>query len=239
MAAPCPLLAVPLGDGITDDTLLHIARLLPSATDLLSLGLTCPRFAARIIAAPGVIAAGGQHGQGPAAAPEMLSIVEETARLWLAGCTEQECGWVSRRELESWLGLMHEVGLLRVPLAFGRAHGNFTLSEGGAVATKNAGGYSWRKAASKVVMRSRRHFACFTVEGGLLVLGLIRPGWDLEEGEEVEDVDGHCFYRTFDGRHLPGRHDWQGMQGAREQGDRIGMLLDLDQGSMTIWKNDG
>ena len=27
------------------------------------------------------------------------------------------------------------------------------------------------------------------------------------------------------------------MQTAREQGDRIGMLLDLDQGSMTVWKN--
>ena len=31
--------------------------------------------------------------------------------------------------------------------------------------------------------------------------------------------------------------DWEGMQGA-DQGDRIGMLLDLDQGSMTVWKND-
>ena len=28
------------------------------------------------------------------------------------------------------------------------------------------------------------------------------------------------------------------MQPAKEQGDRIGMLLDLDQGSMTVWKND-
>ena len=28
------------------------------------------------------------------------------------------------------------------------------------------------------------------------------------------------------------------MHDAREQGDRIGMLLDLDQGSMTVWKND-
>ena len=27
------------------------------------------------------------------------------------------------------------------------------------------------------------------------------------------------------------------MQTANEQGDRIGMLLDLDQGSMTVWKN--
>ena len=27
------------------------------------------------------------------------------------------------------------------------------------------------------------------------------------------------------------------MQTARGQGDRIGMLLDLDQGSMSVWKN--
>ena len=31
--------------------------------------------------------------------------------------------------------------------------------------------------------------------------------------------------------------DWEGMQTAKEPGDRIGMLLDLDQGSMTVWKN--
>ena len=47
MAAPCPL----LGDGITNDTLFHIAHFLPSARDLLCLQLTCPRFAAKIIAA--------------------------------------------------------------------------------------------------------------------------------------------------------------------------------------------
>ena len=62
MAAPCPL----LGGGITDDTLLHIARFLPTARDLLCFGLACPRFAAKIIAAHGVSAGGA------AAAPEML-----------------------------------------------------------------------------------------------------------------------------------------------------------------------
>ena len=50
--------------------------------------------------------------------------------------------------------------------------------------------------------------------------------------------DGHCFYNTGDGSRCPGYSDWEGMQPAREQGDRIGMLLDLDQGSMTVWKND-
>ena len=52
----------------------------------------------------------------------MLSLVEEAARLWIAGCSEQEHGWAPRRKLESLLGLMHEVELLRLPLLFNRAH---------------------------------------------------------------------------------------------------------------------
>ena len=36
---------------------------------------------------------------------------------------------------------------------------------------------------------------------------------------------------------MPGGRDWEGEQGAYGD-DRIGMVLDLDQGSMTVWKND-
>ena len=159
MAAPCPL----LGDGITDDTLLHIAHFLPTTRDLLCLQLSCPRFAAKIIAAS--VTAGG----GAAAAPEMLSLVEEAGRLWVSGCSEQERGWVPRREYESWLRLMHELAVLRLPLAFGRAHDDVSLSEGGAVATTNEvqpGWQPWRAAASEVVMWSGRHFAQFTMLNG-------------------------------------------------------------------------
>ena len=53
---------------------------------------------------------------------------------------------------------------------------------------------------------------------------------------EAYNVDGHCFYLTHDGSRPPGHIDWEGAQGA-DPGDRIGMLLDLDQGSMTVWKN--
>jgi hypothetical protein len=53
----------------------------------------------------------------------MLCLAEEEARRWVAGCSEQERGWVPRRGLEGWLGLMHEVEVLRLPLAFGRARG--------------------------------------------------------------------------------------------------------------------
>ena len=158
---------------------------------------------------------------------------------------------------------MRAVELLRLPLVFGRAHRFITLSEGGAVATRN--GLSWRTAASQAVMRSGRHFVQFTVVLGYMFFGVIRPGGDLDEGtddhhalvvrdpflltpsSEAEtavrrenadlEEDGHCFYNTGSGRRWPGRTDWEGRQGAKQQGDRIGILLDLDQGCMTLWKN--
>ena len=81
-----------------------------------------------------------------------------------------------------------------------------------------------------------RHFAQFTVGSGSDVLfGVIRPGWNVEWGEYAE---GHCFYMydTFGGERFPGGSAWEGRQGTKE-GDRIGLLLDFDQGSMTVWKN--
>ena len=232
MAAPCPL----LGDGITDDTLLHISRFLPTARDLLCLKLSNKRFTTKCIPAP----SGSAAAEGAAAAaPEMLCIVEEAGRLWVAGCSEQERGWVSRGERVSWLGLMHEVGLLRVPLAFGRAHARVTQSEGRAVATRRVGICSHRAAASTVVMRSGRHFVQFTVVGDdAKMFGVIRPGHDVEGGDSAHDGDGHCFYFNNQGHRFPDMVNWEGMQSTKEQGDRIGVLLDLDQGSMTVWKND-
>ena len=190
-----------------------IASFLPTARDMLCLGLTSTRFSTKVIPAP----AGDDAAAAP---PEMLSVADEAARQWIAGCSEQERGWVPRRELESWLSLMQEVALLRVPLLFGRAHAAVTLSEGGAVATKSVDDNNYRTVASKVV---------------------IRPAWDVEGGDDASDAegDGRCIYDTDEGIRYPSpQHDGEGMRTAREQGDRVGMLLDLDQGSMTVWKND-
>ena len=89
-------------------------------------------------------------------------------------------------------------------------------------------------------MSAGRHYATFCVmsyNSEDMFFGVIRPGWDVERKARAFDVDGHCFYFTGSGSRLPGRIGWEGRQTAREQGDRIGMLLDLDQGSMTVWKN--
>ena len=72
--------------------------------------------------------------------------------------------------------------------------------------------------------------------------GAIRPEYDVHDVEKGEpaEVGGHCFFSAFNGRLWPGNHEWEGMpeRGESKRGDRIGMLLDLDQGSMTVWKND-
>ena len=133
---------------------------------------------------------------------------------------------------------MHAVEVLQVPLVFGRGHAFVTLTENGAVATLNHDSARLRTAASTVVMRSGCHFAQFTVVSGeSMMFGVLRPGWDVEGGADAYTVDDHCFYGTG-GRCFPSGHSWEGSHEAREQGDRVGMLLDVDQGSMTVWKND-
>ena len=55
-----------------------------------------------------------------------------------------------------------------------------------------------------------------------------------------------CFIIQSNGNRQPGNHHWEGMRSDEptrdwrfaKPGDRIGMLLDLDQGSITIHKDD-
>jgi hypothetical protein len=156
---------------------------------------------------------------------------------------------VPRRGRESWLGLMWEAELLRRPLVFSRSHKTIWLSEDGSWATKdpNYASFDWRDAMSKVVMRAGRHYVEFTKEREkCMMLGVVRAGWDVEGGGHAFGAHGNCFYHTQLGSctHSPSGRvasvgcSWEGMQCAEDDGDRIGMLLDLDQGSMTVYKND-
>jgi hypothetical protein len=245
-------------DAATDDTLLAIAIALPTPADLLRLALTCRAaaqrfyFTATSYSSCSAVPSSGTASGGTAAAAqqqvEVWCIIQEAARQWVATCTDQEQGWVPRRGRESWLGLMWEVEVLRRGALFGRSNEYITrLSEGGSVATKAVGDYSLRAAASTAVMRAGRHYAQFTVDrdihnllfakGDSIFFGVIRPGWDVEGGRDAHNVDGHCFYYTGNGKRYPGFHDWEGMQDV-EDGDRSGMLLDLDQGTMAVYRND-
>jgi hypothetical protein len=135
------------------------------------------------------------------------------------------------------------------------------LSQRGTVATC----YSHGTAASAIAMRAGRHYAAFTTPPGMCQawhIGLIRPGFDVgwidldhedryshprgHNGfgfpsgypnlSRLETVDGLCFYNTLNGQCDPSGTDWEGMQTASE-GDIIGLLLDLDAGNLTVFKN--
>ena len=133
---------------------------------------------------------------------------------------------------------------MEAAIAFERAHAHITRSEGNAVATvTEEDGYvdvSYLTAASGAVLKGGGvHMVQFTVRKGEgIKFGLIGAYWGVEGGSWAQNVQGHSFYSTFNGTRYP--HDsryWEGMQSARE-GDRIGLLLDLDQGTMTVYKND-
>jgi hypothetical protein len=225
-----------------DEAVIIIACALTDPTDLLRLAAACRRFFIKCIAAPSHRTAYASGSAAEATAPtEMWSIAEEVARRWIVGCTDQEQGWVPRRGQESWLGLMWEMESLRRGAVFGRSHEVITLSEGGAVATRNGYDMIYRTTASKAVMRAGHHYAQFTVANGdVMFFGVIRPGWDVEGGDGAiseNGLNGHCFYGTCFGKRYPGRTDWEGRQHAMK-GDRIGLLLDLEQGTMTVYKND-
>lgn len=98
---------------MTEATLLHSTHFRPAAKDLTRLAPVCTQFTTKCIAAPpgdgGSAAAAGDGvhvvAAAAAAAPEMLSLVVEAGRQWVAGCSEQERGWVPRLVRESWIGL--------------------------------------------------------------------------------------------------------------------------------------
>ena len=198
---------------------LMIACALTDPRDLLALAVAVPpRFANKCIAAPPPPRTAASAAEQQA---ETWSIIEEAARQWIAGCTDQEQGWVPRRGRESWLGLMWEVeSLRRRGAVFGRCHADITLSEGGSRVTKATGGR--RVAASKAVMRAGRHFLQLEIgydppetdydqHGDLgvgdygMLFGVIRPDWDVRRDDLPS---GGQFFDTHEGRRYPGGCRW-------------------------------
>ena len=255
--ALCLLTATP------DEAALAIACSLPTAADLLHLALTCQRFSARRVRVAAASEPATEANGANAAPTAAWSIAEEAARLWLLSRGSQQRDWVPRREQESWLGLMHELQLLQRPLIFDRRAQGF----GGKIIGTDAsivnsdGDEEWEEpdlsialmfgvelfccAASKQVMRAGRHFAEFKLcksksASPDVAFGLIRPWWPVETERScpVWAYPEHCFYSTFHGKQFSGAAgtEWLG-QSTAVVGDSIGLLLDFDQRSVSVFKN--
>lgn len=101
-------------------------------------------------------------------------------------------------------------------------------------------------------MRSGRHHVQFTLlKGDFMLFGIMRPDWcdgggkfdgtgegqGGMSGRGVYFEQDHCFYYTNTGHVHPGQRKWEGMRNAI-QGDSIGLVLDLQLCSLTVYKND-
>jgi hypothetical protein len=166
------------------------------------------------------------------------SIAEEAARRWIADGSLKQ-GWVSRHSRESWLRLMWEVEQLSQQAEFGPY--DIELGAAVMVEARMLRWLRWRRphirlsarvpvrhfmstdctgeheltCAHTVVMRAGRHYARFTLPGGPdgLEFGVVQPGsW--EHFITHFDVSGCDF------------------------GGHVGLLLDLDQGSLCAYAND-
>ena len=229
---------------VSDEIALLIGKHLP-AEALCLLLLTCKRFSEKYVTVVRPV--------GSTASPEKAgawSIVDEIARRRLDECHEGERAWVPRRGDERWLGLMFEVEALRVASkCFTRlSNDQLRLTDDGAKVTwpnHHGPNHHWLAEALPVAtttanMRAGKHFAQITVTATApLYFGVVRSTWHNEQGADALNQQGHCFYFTHTGHRTSDGHPqehWEGMQRAR-RGDRIGLLLDCDEGTVTVFRN--
>lgn len=234
---------------LTDDSLVQCAMSLSTATQLLCLALTSRRFTLRAIQC----CAAGPAGQVSAVPPgavdtaaqaqeEMLSIVEEAARrLWGVG-TEQERGWTPRRLDESWVRLLHEVEQLRLPLVFSIYNTDDVILSNNGRSIEISEDYGSSEYVSaccgRHVMRAGRHYATFSGELVCSLMGITHADHLLPADPEsfhFWGVDGVLVKNSHTAPVNKGIY-WPGMQDI-EDGDEVGLLLDLDQGSLAVYIN--
>jgi hypothetical protein len=119
------------------------------------------------------------------------------------------------------------------------AEGRVTLSEGGAVATQHTTNEEYSLTTTGTELTEGRHY--WEVEmsknmGGILI-GISRPNLDpAGDHYERECTDG-WFISAYSGRLYGNGKHFDDAAGGYEQGDRVGVLLDLDNGSLRFFKN--
>jgi len=175
---------------------------------------------------------------------------------------------VPRQHKQTWLSAMRELQVLQQPLTILASRGMTIVPEddGSLVVSDvrhlppNQGETLNPFAASTTVMRAGRHYAEFTEMWGpdgpegtdstaTALFGVVPPNCpanihqqssvQLDEGLHSLMPDESCFYWTHDGTRFPEYESGNRMipLGAL-LGDRIGLLLDLDAGTMHVYNND-
>ena len=124
----------------------------------------------------------------------------------------------------------------------------------------------WETAFSNNVMKAGKHYAAFeiSVPTNNIILGLMRPGkanqnakgtplyskffrnfsrlGTEEERNKVQCCvynarNGSCYTSDWSGSDSPDRHDWEGSESMSMYRVEMGLLLDLDEGTLSVYNN--
>ena len=233
------------------DSLFKIASYIP-ADGLLNLALTRRRF--------------GVAPLSDGDDDDSLSLVEETARRVVHDvATEEQMNALPRYDGENWLSKYNYLQSLQMPLTFDQLVGQqIEYVEGNKSCVTNSTPY-WATAFSNNIMMAGKHYVSFDadqVPG--FVFGVMRPGEAMLSAEGTPLFSGFfdhftqrktsrqynnsvncCMYDSYDGccyshgwgEGSPVRKEWDGMERLSAGSYTIGMLLDLDEGTLSVYKN--
>jgi hypothetical protein len=120
------------------------------------------------------------------------------------------------------------------------AEGRVTLSEGGAVATQHTSNDEWSLTTTGTELTEGRHYwevelLSQNMDG--IVVGISRPNLNPTGEYFLRDCTDGWFIHTYDGTLNGNGKEATDEAGAYKQGDRVGVLLDLDNGSLRFFKN--
>jgi hypothetical protein len=230
------------------DAILHIASYLDSI-ELVRLSLTCKRL-------------GGSDSHN-----DNKSLMEKAAHQIFNEAQVVEKNALPKTEGESWISLYNELLLLRSPLVFDQLYGremrypvNQSIDYTFQVNNSFTG-------MCNHTMRAGKHYAKYTkLVGEGLYIGVMRPlnsldersyewlnpfsdnNWMLHQvgngqwsGSDIDacaydNTDGECTWINWHEESMLVT-EWEGME-TSGNGDVIGLLLDLDEGNLSVYKNE-
>jgi hypothetical protein len=113
-----------------------------------------------------------------------------------------------------------------------------TLSEDGAVATQTVGGDSLT--TTETELTEGKHYwevELLSERVGMIAVGISRPNLYPTGDYAVGEFTDGWFIDAYNGSLCGNGKDFSDGAGCYKQGDRVGVLLDLDDGSLRFFKN--
>jgi hypothetical protein len=117
------------------------------------------------------------------------------------------------------------------------ADGHATLGEGGAVATQTTSNIYTLTTTGTEVTEGKHYWEVELLEVAGIFIGISRPNLHPKGSHLKSECTDSCFISATSGSLWGNGKQGDVRAGEYKQGDRVGMLLDLDNGSLRFFKN--